>query len=66
MLHQSSSSHSAPFFAVLKQFCQSLRKRREDKRDPDYFICSNLLFPWHFSFNHNFLQTGRPISDPLG
>src|SRR6266699_5317874 len=36
-------SHSAPFSAVLKQFCQSLRKRREDELDADYFIYSNLL-----------------------
>ena len=31
-----------------------------------YFIRANPLFPWYISLNHTFLQTVRPISDPLG
>ena len=55
------TSHSAPFSAVLKQFCQSLRKRREDELDPDYFIYSNLLFPWHVPL----ITTSCKLGDPF-
>src|SRR6266851_7123613 len=32
----------------------------------DDFRRHNSLFLWSLSINHNFLQIGRPISDPLG
>ena len=58
--------HSAPFLIVLKQFCQSLLQRGEDELFPAHirrynYLCSQSLF-----LNHNFLQIGRPLSDPLG
>jgi hypothetical protein len=62
----SCNSHSAPFFAALEQFWQSLLQRGEDDLYTGYVIRSNPLFPCHLSLNHNFLQTVRPISDPLG
>ena len=57
---EAASSHSAPFFAVLKQFWQRLLKRGEDELYTDHCICSNLLFPWSVFLNHNFPQTARP------
>ena len=59
-------SHSAPFFAVLEQFWQSILKRGEDELYTGYFIRSNPLFPCYLSLNHHFLHTVRPVSDPLG
>ena len=59
-------SHSAPFFAVLKQFWQSLLQRREDELYTAHGIRHNSLFLGYFPINHNFLQTMRPISDPPG
>ena len=59
------NSHSAPFFAVLKQFWQSLLKSGGDEFNTDNCLRFNSLFPCPFFLNHNFLQTGRPISGPL-
>ena len=66
LLGQGHVSHSAPFFAVLKQFWQSLLKRGKDELSTDYCRRSNYLFRWFLPLNHNFLQLGRPISDLLG
>ena len=58
--------HSAPFFAVRKQFWKNLLKRGENEFYTDNCRHSNQLFLEDLSVNHNFLQTGRPISAPLG
>jgi hypothetical protein len=62
---KTTNSHSAPFFAVLKQFWQSLLKSGGDEFYTDNCLRFNSLFPCPLFFNHNFLQTGRPISGPL-
>ena len=41
---RSCNSHSAPFFAVLKQFWQSLLKEEEDELYTDYFMSTTSCF----------------------
>ena len=54
------------FFRSSEAFWRSLPQGGEDELYVDYSILCNPLFLGYLFINHNFIQTGRPISDPPG